>query len=151
VDATAPPCVADDAFSRVRALSEERRRHPQIAALVLRSGERVCELVERISIALVFKHHVVGEIVDDARRSVALRRRLYFDGYQSGRRGDLIEKVAGCCKSRFWQHREKLSWRIGRRRTACEAVSVNHYAMLASVWPIDSELPRPARTETFDV
>src|SRR5262249_38284712 len=82
--------------------------------------------------------------------SVALRR-LCFDDRQSGFCSDLIEKITSRHKSRFWQHGEKLPRRICRRRTACETVSVDHRAVFAGMRPIDSELPRPARTEAFDV
>ena len=89
----------DNAFGRVRAVPEERRCHPQLAAFVLRRAQRVFELGELISAAIVFERHVVREIVDDARCSVALR--LCFDDCQSGYRGDLIEQVAGCRKGRL--------------------------------------------------
>src|SRR5262249_5785462 len=106
------------------------------------------EFAEPISAVTAFKHHVVGEIVDDARRPVALL--LCFDGCQSGCCSNRIEKIARCGKSRFWQHRKKFPRRIGRRCTSREAVSMDHRTGFVGVRAVDSELSRRARTEASD-
>src|SRR6516162_422795 len=87
-DAAAPPRVADDAFCWVRTVPEERRRHPEIAALVLRGEARCIKLVEPVSAALVFEQHGVSEIVDDARTAAAS---CLADGRQPGRLGDPVK------------------------------------------------------------
>src|SRR5262249_8707836 len=106
--------------------------------------------VKPIGAAVVFEHHVVGEIVDDARRSVALC--LDFDDCQSGRPSNFVKKVASCRKGRLWQYWKKLARCICWRRCAAKLVAVDDLARrAASVRPIDSELSRLARTKAFDM
>src|SRR5262245_7877899 len=147
-DAAAASRIADNAFGRVRARSAERRRHPQIVALVLRRAQRVLELVEAIAVAVACEHHGISEIVDDARRSVAM---LCFDGCQPGGGGDLIKPVASSRKGCFGQHAEEFPRRVGRRRPACEAVNAEHHAIFASMRTVDAKLPRSERAEAFDM
>src|SRR5262249_42158024 len=93
----------------------------------------------------------LGVAFERAIRSLAPAVSDLLDGGEPRCRGNAVEQIAGRRIGRFRQHWQGRPQRRRWRGSAGELVSVDYFALaVASMRPVDSQLPCPERTEAFN-